>query len=65
MLNFRLPFGGIGDSGLAAYHGKTSLDTFTHYRGVVKRSTWTDPGFKNPPYKVRLSLLRNVMRFMY
>lgn len=65
MLNFRLPFGGIGDSGLGAYHGRTSFDTFTHYRGVVKRSTWTDPGFKCPPYKMRLSLLRKVMRFMY
>jgi len=65
MLNPRLPFGGVGDSGLGAYHGKTSFDTFSHFKSVVKRSTWADPGFKYPPYKTPLSSLRRITRLIY
>ncbi|ELK48110.1 aldehyde dehydrogenase [Halobacillus sp. BAB-2008] len=38
MTSHYLPFGGVGDSGMGAYHGKASFDTFTHYKSVLKRS---------------------------
>ena len=34
-----LPFGGIGSSGMGSYHGKSSFDTFTHSKSIVKKST--------------------------
>lgn len=34
--NENLPFGGIGPSGMGAYHGKAGFDTFTHYKSVLK-----------------------------
>jgi aldehyde dehydrogenase (NAD+) len=61
MLNLRLPFGGVGDSGMGAYHGKAGFETFSHSKGVVKRSTWADPGIKYPPYTTPLAVLRRVM----
>ena len=59
-LNLRLPFGGVGDSGMGAYHGKAGFDTFSHARGVVRRATWADPGTKYPPYKTPLAVLRRI-----
>jgi acyl-CoA reductase-like NAD-dependent aldehyde dehydrogenase len=61
LLNLRLPFGGVGDSGMGAYHGKAGFDTFSHSKSVVKRSTWMDPGIKYPPYRTPLAVLRRVM----
>jgi acyl-CoA reductase-like NAD-dependent aldehyde dehydrogenase len=61
-LNTRLPFGGVGDSGMGAYHGKASFDTFSHAKSVVKRSTWPDLRLKYPPYTGRkLAILRKVL----
>jgi aldehyde dehydrogenase (NAD+) len=37
-----LPFGGVGESGMGAYHGKSSFDTFTHYRSIIRKSTIFD-----------------------
>jgi acyl-CoA reductase-like NAD-dependent aldehyde dehydrogenase len=61
LLNLRLPFGGVGDSGMGSYHGKAGFDTFSHSKSVVKRSTWVDPGLKYPPYRTPLAVLRRVM----
>lgn len=63
-LNLRLPFGGVGDSGMGAYHGKAGFDTFSHARGVVRRATWADPGTKYPPYRTPLALLRRLMSYL-
>ena len=30
-----MPFGGVGNSGCGAYHGKFSFDTFTHYKSTL------------------------------
>jgi aldehyde dehydrogenase (NAD+) len=48
-----LPFGGVGDSGTGAYHGRASFDTFTHYKGVLTKSTRFDPALAYPPYTRR------------
>ncbi|AHF09330.1 aldehyde dehydrogenase [Dehalobacter restrictus] len=43
-------FGGVGYSGMGQYHGKLSFDTFTHYRSIVKKSTWLDLSMRYHPY---------------
>jgi aldehyde dehydrogenase (NAD+) len=45
-----LPFGGVGESGLGAYHGKASFDVFSHAKPVLKKSTRPDPDLAYPPY---------------
>ena len=50
--NEGLPFGGVGNSGMGAYHGKLSYDAFSHYRAVVVTPTWLDLPFRYMPYKM-------------
>jgi aldehyde dehydrogenase (NAD+) len=45
-----LPFGGVGASGMGAYHGRFGFDTFSHQRAVHSRSTKLDPSMIYPPY---------------
>lgn len=55
-------FGGVGESGMGAYHGKAGFDTFTHYKSLVDKGTWLDLPFRYSPYtegKVRM-----IRRFM-
>ena len=56
--NHYLPFGGVGQSGMGAYHGKFTFDTFTHKKAVMKTPTWFDPAIKYPPMKGKLGLLK-------
>lgn len=56
-------FGGVGLSGMGSYHGKKSFDTFTHYRSMVRKSTWLDLPFRYFPYTERkLRLIRRVLK---
>ena len=48
-----LPFGGIGNSGIGAYHGKAGFEAFSHKKSVVKTSNWFDLKQKYPPYDKR------------
>jgi aldehyde dehydrogenase (NAD+) len=48
--NPNLPFGGVGPSGMGAYHGKAGFDTFSHRRSVHTRPTRLDPPVIYPPY---------------
>ncbi len=50
-VNFSLPFGGVGFSGIGVYHGKHSLDTFSHKRSVIKTTTLIDIPLRYPPIK--------------
>jgi aldehyde dehydrogenase (NAD+) len=45
-----LPFGGVGESGMGAYHGKASFETFSHRKSVLDKSTRVDPPLRYPPY---------------
>jgi aldehyde dehydrogenase (NAD+) len=45
-----LPFGGVGNSGTGAYHGKWGFETFSHRKGVLRRPTWPDPALAYPPF---------------
>lgn len=58
LANPYFPFGGIGNSGIGAYHGKYSFQTFTHAKPVLKTATWFDPSMKYPPLKGKLNLFR-------
>jgi aldehyde dehydrogenase (NAD+) len=60
--NNELPFGGIGPSGLGAYHGKAGFECFTHYKPVIKRSTFIEVPLRRAPYAGKLPLLRLLLR---
>ena len=53
-----LPFGGVGESGMGAYHGKASFDTFTHYKSVTNRKFWLDIKLRYPPYADKFKFLK-------
>ena len=52
IVNHKVPFGGVGNSGMGAYHGKDSFLTFSHRRSVIKTPTWVDMPFRYMPYKL-------------
>ncbi len=60
--NHNLPFGGVGNSGIGAYHGKYSFNTFTRLKPVLKTPNWFDPFLKYPPFKGRLGLFKWMIR---
>ena len=43
-------FGGVGESGMGAYHGKTGFDAFSHYKSIVDKKTWMDLPMRYQPY---------------
>jgi aldehyde dehydrogenase (NAD+) len=60
--NHHLPFGGIGNSGMGAYHGKHSFYRFTHAKPVMKTPQWFDPAIKYPPYKGKMKWIKMLVR---
>lgn len=44
-------FGGFGESGMGAYHGKTGFDTFSHFKSIVDKKTWLDLPMRYQPYR--------------
>lgn len=64
ILGKELPFGGLGESGMGAYHGKASFDAFTHYRSVLRRPFWFDVNLRYPPPRTSLATLRRISRFL-
>jgi acyl-CoA reductase-like NAD-dependent aldehyde dehydrogenase len=59
-----LPFGGLGDSGFGAYHGRSGFDCFSHRRSILRRSLVFDPGLRYPPSRTRLATLKRAYRFL-
>lgn len=47
-------FGGVGESGMGAYHGKDGFMAFSHYKSVVDKKTWLDLPMRYQPYKSKL-----------
>ncbi|WP_136152009.1 aldehyde dehydrogenase [Flavobacterium sangjuense] len=62
--NKRLPFGGVGHSGIGAYHGKLSFDTFTHRKAVVKKANWLDIPIRYAPYKGKINILKKILKWL-
>jgi aldehyde dehydrogenase (NAD+) len=58
----KLPFGGVGESGHGAYHGRHSFETFSHRKAVLTRGFRFDPKMMYPPYsKLRTAILKKVL----
>lgn len=62
LINPNLPFGGVGVSGLGAYHGKFGFDAFSHAKGVLEKSGYLDLPLKYPPYTKKLSIIRKMFK---
>ena len=45
-----LPFGGVGPSGMGAYHGRHGFETFSHRKAILQRGTRGDFNLRYPPY---------------
>ena len=50
LVTSHMGFGGVGESGMGEYHGKTGFDTFTHYKSIVDKKTWLDLPMRYQPY---------------
>jgi aldehyde dehydrogenase (NAD+) len=58
-----LPFGGVGDSGMGSYHGRSGFDAFSHHRSVLRKPTFPDLKLLYPPYrKLAERLVKRVIR---
>lgn len=64
MIGTGLPFGGLGESGMGAYHGRAGFEAFSHQRAILRRATWLDTPFRYPPQKLSLAALKRAMRFL-
>lgn len=65
ILTNKLPFGGVGQSGMGSYHGKSSFETFSHKKSVLKKSFWFDFKKMYPPYKTKLNILKGIIKSLY
>lgn len=58
-----LPFGGVGDSGMGAYHGKAGFDAFSHHKSVLRKPVRPDLKLLYPPYKASVEkLVRRILK---
>jgi len=61
LTNPNLPFGGRGNSGTGAYHGRYSFQTFSHTKAILKTPTWFDPSVKYPPFTGKLKWFKKLI----
>ncbi|MES2543469.1 MAG: aldehyde dehydrogenase [Bacteroidota bacterium] len=62
--NKRLPFGGVGHSGIGAYHGKRSFDLFSHKKPIVKKANWLDIPIRYAPYNDKFKKIRRILKWL-
>ena len=62
--NKRLPFGGVGHSGIGAYHGSLNFDTFSHKKGIVKKANWLDLPLRYAPYNNNLIYIKKLIKWL-
>jgi aldehyde dehydrogenase (NAD+) len=62
--NKRLPFGGVGHSGIGAYHGILSFDTFSHKKSILKKSNFLDLPMRYAPYKDKLATIKKLLKWL-
>lgn len=60
--NDELPFGGIGESGMGAYHGHYGFDVFSHRKAVVTRPFWMDLKLRYPPYPSSWNKIKGLLQ---
>lgn len=64
VLNPRMPFGGVGESGWGAYHGRWGFDTFSRRRAVLRRGAGQGAGWRQPTLRVGLATLRRMLPWL-
>ncbi|MBC8756463.1 aldehyde dehydrogenase [Kordia sp. YSTF-M3] len=62
-VNHRLPFGGVGHSGMGAYHGRRSFDVFSHKKSITNKATWLDIPMRYAPYRGKLKVLKSFLKY--
>ncbi len=62
LVSTRLPFGGVGASGMGRYHGKYGFDAFSHEKSVVRKAGCLDIPLRYPPYRGKLGLAKLLMK---
>jgi len=60
-----VPFGGVGQSGYGAYHGKHSFETFSHKKGIVKKGNWLDVPVRYAPFGSKLKWLKRLFKINF
>ncbi|MEA4974141.1 MAG: aldehyde dehydrogenase [Paludibacter sp.] len=61
--NNKLPFGGVGESGIGSYHGEYGFRTFSHYKSILDKPTWFEAGLKYFPHsKAKFNLMKKLLR---
>ncbi len=61
IVSSKMPFGGVGNSGMGQYHGYYSFETFSHIKAVVKRGRWPDVPVRYAPFKNKLRIIKYLM----
>ncbi len=62
IVSSKMPFGGVGDSGIGKYHGFYSFQAFSHEKAVVRRGRWPDVPIRYAPFKNKLHIIKYLMR---
>ncbi len=58
-----LPFGGVGHSGIGAYHGAHGMDCFSHKKSILYKKNWFEAPLKYPPLgKKKLQWIKRIMK---
>lgn len=60
--NQKLPFGGIGNSGMGAYHGRWGFETFSHQKAIVKKANWLDIPIRYAPYPKSFEWIKKILQ---
>ncbi len=62
IVNNKVPFGGVGNSGMGGYHGFYSFELFSNAKPYVKRGTWMDMPIRYAPYGNKLKIIKKLMK---
>lgn len=62
--NDRLPFGGVGQSGMGKYHGESTFNTFSHFKPYLSKPLWIDPPLRYPPFKNKINFLKKILKLI-
>lgn len=62
--NSHLPFGGVGESGIGSYHGEHGFKTFSHYKSILEKPAWFEPGLKYFPHsETKFKWMKRILKF--
>ncbi|MBS1783306.1 MAG: aldehyde dehydrogenase [Bacteroidetes bacterium] len=63
LANTKLPFGGVGMSGIGSYHGQAGFNSFSHHKSIYEKPFWFELKLKYAPYtKRKLSLMKWLLK---